>query len=414
MDLRNYSLVTAAYWVFTITDGALRMIVLLHFHTLGYSPVQIAFLFLLYELCGILTNLFGGWIGSRTGLKATLFAGLAIQITALGTLSLLNPEWAPVLSVTFVMGMQALSGVAKDLTKMSSKSAVKLLVPAGSGNSESLLFKWVAILTGSKNALKGVGFFLGGLLLSLLGFALSLQAMAAAVLLALIVTAIFLRGDMGRSKVKSRFRQLFSKSCEINLLSAARFFLFGCRDIWFVVGLPIFLAEILEWNHESIGGFLAVWVIGYGFVQASAPALFPNKGGMESREGAKGILIWGGVLTVLTASIACAVHFDFYLLWSVMIGLGLFGIVFALNSALHSYLILSYSDSDKISLDVGFYYMANACGRLAGTLLSGLTYLYAGLPGCLWTSAAFALIATVITVWLPRTGACCEVFPKEK
>ena len=238
--------------------------------------------------------------------------------------------------------------------------------------------------------------------------------MAGGVLLILIITALFLKGDIGKSKEKSRFKQLFAKTCEINLLSVARFFLFGCRDIWFVVGLPIFLAEVLEWNHESIGGFLAVWVIAYGFVQAAAPALLRSKGGMESRTGARAALIWGGALVGLTAAIACAVHFEFHLAWSVLIGLGLFGIIFAVNSSVHSYLILSYSDSDKISLDVGFYYMANACGRLVGTLLSGLTYLYAGLAGCLWTSAAFALVATVITIWLPRKGACCEVFPKEK
>ena len=79
MDIRNYALVTASYWGFTLTDGALRMLVLLHFHQLGYTPVNLAFLFLLYEFFGILTNLFGGWIGSRFGLRLTLFAGLAIK-----------------------------------------------------------------------------------------------------------------------------------------------------------------------------------------------------------------------------------------------------------------------------------------------------------------------------------------------
>lgn len=409
MNVRDYSLVTAAYWGFTITDGALRMLVLLHFHTLGYSPVQIAFLFLLYEFFGIVTNLFGGWIGSRVGLKPTLFGGLALQVVALTMLSFLDPEWAAAFSVGYVMASQALSGIAKDLTKMSSKSAVKLLVPSReeAADSERQLFKWVAILTGSKNALKGAGFFLGAVLLGWIGFAPSLWAMAGALFLILVVSLFTLKSDIGRSKQKVKFSQLFSKTREINILSAARFFLFGARDVWFVVGLPIFLTEVMGWSFWETGAFLAAWVIGYGFVQASAPGIVRRKAHHGAESGAKAALIWGIALVVVTAGIAAAVQFEFHPTVAILGGLALFGVVFAINSAVHSYLILAYTDSDKVALNVGFYYMANACGRLVGTLLSGVTYLKAGLPGCLWTSAGFVLAATLLTIPLPRkrTGA---------
>ncbi|MCG8599679.1 MAG: organoarsenical effux MFS transporter ArsJ [Verrucomicrobiales bacterium] len=404
MNVRDYVLVTSAYWGFTITDGALRMLVLLHFHELGYTPVQIAFLFLLYEFFGILTNLLGGWIGSRVGLKVTLFAGLIVQIAALSMLSFLNPAWTAVVSVAYVMASQALSGIAKDLTKMSSKSAIKLLVPSKeeSSQSERLLFKLVAILTGSKNALKGVGFFLGAVLLTWLGFAVSLWAMAGLLLVILIVSLFLLKGDMGRSKEKVKFSKLFAKSREINLLSAARFFLFGSRDVWFVVGLPIFLTEVMEWSFWETGAFMAAWVIGYGIVQAAAPAFVRRKMGAEIESGAKAALGWGIALALVAAGIAAAVEFEFHPTIAILGGLAVFGIVFAINSSVHSYLILAYTDSDKVALNVGFYYMANACGRLVGTLLSGLVYLMAGLPGCLWTSAGLVLAAVLITIALPR------------
>lgn len=404
MNVRDYVLVTSAYWGFTITDGALRMLVLLHFHEMGYTTVQIAFLFLLYEFFGILTNLLGGWIGSRVGLKVTLFAGLIVQIAALSMLSFLNPAWTAVVSVAYVMASQALSGIAKDLTKMSSKSAIKLLVPSKeeSSQSERLLFKLVAILTGSKNALKGVGFFLGAVLLTWLGFAVSLWAMAGLLLVILIVSLFLLKGDMGRSKEKVKFSKLFAKSREINLLSAARFFLFGSRDVWFVVGLPIFLTEVMEWSFWETGAFMAAWVIGYGIVQAAAPAFVRRKMGAEIESGAKAALGWGIALALVAAGIAAAVEFEFHPTIAILGGLAVFGIVFAINSSVHSYLILAYTDSDKVALNVGFYYMANACGRLVGTLLSGLVYLMAGLPGCLWTSAGLVLAAVLITIALPR------------
>ena len=397
MERRSYTIVTASYWGFTLTDGALRMLVLLHFHSLGYSSVQLAFLFLLYEACGVVTNLLGGWIGSRFGLKLTLFSGLATQVVALLALSLVQPGWLEVLSVAYVMAAQALSGVAKDLTKMSSKSAVKLLIPAlGSQEAENrALFKWVAVLTGSKNALKGAGFFLGGVLLGWLGFQWTLWMMAGALFVVLLSGMLTMQQDLGRSKTKVKFKQLFSKSMEVNYLSFARFFLFGSRDIWFVVGLPVFLKETLDWSFAAVGSFMAAWVIGYGLIQAGAPALLRHGGAVST-------LRWVGIVAAVTGFLALAVELEFHLGIVVLAGLALFGMVFAVNSAIHSYLILAYTDSEDVALNVGFYYMANAGGRLIGTLLSGVVYLFHGLSGCLWVSTGFVAVATVLTAFLPR------------
>ncbi|MDH3998404.1 MAG: organoarsenical effux MFS transporter ArsJ [Desulfuromonadales bacterium] len=396
--VRDYALVTAAYWGFTLTDGALRMLVLLHFYALGYTAVQIALLFLLYEFCGVATNLVGGWIASHMGLKVTLFSGLWLQIVALLTLALLNPTWGEFVAVAYVMGAQALSGIAKDLTKMSSKSAIKVLIPE---DAQGALFKWVALLTGSKNALKGAGFFLGGLLLSWLGFKGSLFAMAAGLALVLCVVAVALPKEMGRAKVKVKFSQLLSKSREINLLSAARLFLFGSRDIWFVVALPVFLSAQLGWEHSEVGGFLALWVIGYGAVQALAPKLLKRSlAGGQPLGGSAAVGAFA--LALLTGLLAIGVSLELSPWLTVVIGLGLFGLIFAINSSLHSYLILAYTESDRAALDVGFYYMANAMGRLLGTLLSGVVFQFGGLTACLWTSAIFVAVAGILSLKLPR------------
>ncbi len=410
IDLRSYALVTAAYWGFTLTDGALRMVVLLHFYRLGYAPLQIAFLFLLYEFCGVLTNLLGGWAGSRLGLKSTLLAGLALQVFSLGAFGFIRLEWPVFWSVCCAMALQALSGIAKDLTKMSSKSAIKVLLPTAADNT---LFKWVAVLTGSKNALKGVGFFVGGLLLTTVGFRFALWLMAAGLFLPLLATALFLPGGMGMAKKKTGFSALLSKSREINLLSAARLFLFGARDLWFVVGLPVYLAAGLGWSFTEVGGFLALWVIGYGGVQALAPGLlkaFPARGAPRGGTAALGAF----ALALVSGMIALGVAAELSPWFTVVAGLALYGLIFALNSSVHSYLILAYTeDADQAALNVGFYYMANAAGRLFGTLLSGLVFQLAGLVGCLWTAAGFLLAAGVLSLFLPRgeriagLKACC-------
>lgn len=393
MKLRNYALVTAGYWVFTVTDGALRMLVLLHFNELGYSPVSIAFLFLAYEFMGILTNLLGGWVGARSGLNRTLVAGLGLQIVALVALTLESPSWQRWASVTFVMAMQALSGIAKDLTKMSSKSAVKTV--AGDGS----LFRLVAVLTGSKNALKGVGFFVGAALLSWLDYNGALLVMAAALAVTVVGLLVFLNEDIGKSKKKPPLRSVLSKSSAINRLSAARFFLFGSRDIWFVVALPVFLSDRLGWSHRGVGGFLAVWVIGYGIVQSFAPRLLA-RGGRKVDE-VRAAQQWALVLAAVSAVIAVLVALDAAVTTAIVGGLVVFGAAFAMNSSLHSFLVLAYSDDDEVALDVGFYYSANAAGRLVGTLLSGVLYLWGGLAAALWGSAGFVVLTWLLALRLP-------------
>lgn len=397
VGIRNYAIVTAAYWGFTITDGALRMLVLLYFHTLGYTPLEVAMLFLFYEIFGIITNLFGGWIGSRFGVKLTLYSGIALQILALLLLTPVNDTWTLALAVPYVMVAQAFSGIAKDLTKMSSKSAIRLVIPQ---NAQSSLFKWVAILTGSKNALKGVGFFLGSLLLAAFGYVNALLIMAVG-LMVVLVSGLWLPSGMGKVKAKVEFSQLFSKTKEINILSAARFFLFGARDVWFVVALPVFLYGVLNWSFEQVGGFLAIWVIGYGIVQSLAPTLLCRFGsGRPPQAGT--IRFWTGFLTAIPASIAIALQLGRPPGQTIVLGLMVFGIVFAFNSSVHSYLVLAYTEDEKVALNVGFYYMANSGGRLAGTVLSGLIFQIYGLVGCLWTSAIFVLLAELITLKLPN------------
>jgi MFS family permease len=394
-------LVTAAYWAFTLTDGALRMLVLLHFHDLGYAPVELAFLFVLYELFGVVTNLVGGWIAARLGLRATLLGGLAMQVVALSMLSALDAGWARAVSVAYVMSAQALSGIAKDLTKTSSKSAIKVLVPEGAPSS---LFRWVAVLTGSKNALTGVGFFLGGVLLVGLGFRGSLLAMASALLAALVGCALALPRDLGKAQRKTKLTQILSKSRDINVLSAARFFLFGARDIWFVVGVPVFLSVRLGWDHAQVGGFLAAWVIGYGVVQSLAPGLIGIFTRGRAPQG-RSLQVLAFLLTGVTLAIAVGIAADSHPEWILLGGLAVFGMVFALNSSVHSYLILEYSERDDVALNVGFYYMANAGGRLVGTLLSGLAYQVTGVAGCLFASMAFALVAGVLSLFLPERAS---------
>ena len=388
--LQQYGLITANYWAFTLTDGALRMLVVFHFHQLGYSTLEIAFLFLFYEFFGIVTNLTGGWLGARFGLRLTLWAGTLLQVAALLMLIPVADSWPKWWSVLYVMGAQAISGIAKDLNKMSAKSAIKTV--AGEGQ----LFRWVAILTGSKNALKGVGFFLGGVLLTALGFNQAVAAMAAGLFLSFLGTLI-LPADIGRMKQKPAFTALFSKNADINILSLARFFLFGARDVWFVVALPVFLGATLGWRFWEVGAFMGLWVIGYGVVQGSAPAL-RRAWGQQRPPNAADLSFWSALLTAIPGLIAIG-------LWrqvahpavAVVGGLVAFAVVFAMNSSIHSYLVLAYSDAEAVSLNVGFYYMANAAGRLLGTLLSGALFLVGGLQLCLWASCALVALAWLST-----------------
>ena len=400
--LSAYVAVTAAYWAFMLTDGALRMLVLLHFHLLGFTPLQLAWLFLLYELAGMVTNLSAGWIAARFGLTSTLYAGLGLQVAALLALAQLDPGWAVWLSVVFVMAVQGASGVAKDLAKMSSKSAVKLLAPKEDGG----LFRWVALLTGSKNAVKGLGFLLGSVLLATLGFVVAVLAMAAVLAAILIAVVAFMPPGLPRGRRGAKFAEILSRSANVNRLSVARVFLFGARDEWFVVGIPIYFYAALsdgtaEGNRAAfflIGSFMAVWIILYGAVQASAPRLLRAAMRPESElvAAARGWAVALFVVPVVLAGLA-AVQPDpvMWLTVTLVAGLLAFGAVFAVNSALHSYLILAFSRDDRVTMDVGFYYMANAAGRLLGTLLSGLTYQLGGLALCLATAAAMTGLSAI-------------------
>ncbi len=395
LEIRQYLLVTGNYWAFTLTDGALRMLVVLHFHTLGYSPLEIAALFLFYEIFGVVTNLVGGYLGARVGLNRTMNIGLALQVVALLILTV-PAAW---LTVPLVMGAQALSGIAKDLNKMSAKSSIKLLVP---NTRQGTLYKWVAILTGSKNALKGVGFFLGGVLLATLGFRGAMLLMAAVLAVVWMCSLVFLKKDLGKASATPRFRDVLSKSRAINVLSAARMFLFGARDVWFVIALPVYLSAVFGWDFWLVGGFMASWVIGYGIVQSVAPSITRTSNGRVPD--GRAALIWALLLAGLPAGIALGLAAGYPPQLVLVGGLLLFGVLFAVNSSLHSYLIVSYAKEDGVSLDVGFYYMSNAMGRLIGTLLSGWVYQAYGLEACLWVSSLFIAIAAVFSLALPRHG----------
>ncbi|KZN47789.1 organoarsenical effux MFS transporter ArsJ [Pseudoalteromonas luteoviolacea] len=389
-EIKQYLVITGNYWSFTLTDGALRMLVVLYFHQLGYSPLAIASLFLFYEFFGVVTNLLGGWFGARLGLNKTMNIGLFLQIVAVSMLAIDEQ----LLSIAYVMVAQALSGIAKDLNKMSAKSAIKLLVPK---EQDSTLYKWVAILTGSKNALKGVGFFLGGLLLSLLGFQDALWFMAAMLTVTWLMSLFLLKQDLGKKKNKPKFSELLSKSRQLNLLAAARMFLFASRDVWFVIALPVFLASTFGWDHWWVGGFMASWVIAYGIVQAYAPKITKNTGNSFKKA-----LYWVAVLSFIPALLALGLWLEWQPKLVIIGGLLVFGAVFAVNSSLHSFLIVKIADSDGVSMDVGFYYMANAMGRLIGTVLSGLVFQLYGLQACLLVSSAMLVLASVVTMELSK------------
>ncbi|MEX1662055.1 organoarsenical effux MFS transporter ArsJ [Thioclava sp. 15-R06ZXC-3] len=410
--LAAYIAVTAAYWAFMLSDGALRMLVLLHFHTLGFSPVQLAYLFVLYEVAGMVTNLSAGWIAARFGLSVTLYAGLALQVVALLALAQLDPSWAIGLSIAYVMAVQGLSGVAKDLAKMSSKSAVKLLAPRENGG----LFRWVAVLTGSKNAVKGVGFLLGAGLLAWLGFDGAVLSMAGALALVLIAIISLMPAGLPTGRKGAKFSDVFSKSVNVNWLSAARVFLFGARDVWFVVGIPIYFYAVLSDGTPAgdraafflVGTFMAVWIILYGAVQAAAPRILRAAARPEA-DLIGAARYWAVALffvpAVLTVAAALAPQPALWFTLTLIAGLMVFGVIFAINSSLHSYLILAFSRAERVTMDVGFYYMANAAGRLIGTLLSGLTYQIGGLPLVLGCAAVMVALSAIFAGRLDASPA---------
>ncbi|GAW96918.1 MFS transporter [Colwellia marinimaniae] len=389
--VKQYLVITANYWAFTLTDGALRMLVLLYFYQLGYSPLALASVFILYEVFGVITNLIGGWLGARIGLNKTMFIGLLIQILALALLTVPSEY----LSITYVMFAQALSGIAKDLNKMSAKSSIKLLVAnLDSAQGQSKLFQWVALLTGSKNTLKGVGFFLGGLLLTLFGFQNALLLMASALALVALSTYPMLRGNIGKTRYKAKFSQLFSKNAPLNYLSAARLCLFAGRDVWFVIALPVYLASQLQWQHQNVGTFLACWIIFYGIIQANAPKLLDILTAKAAQNRCQQAGFWSVLLALVTLLLSIAIYLFPQSNAVLIVGLFIFSAVFAMNSSLHSYLIVALARDEGVSMDVGFYYMANAMGRLLGTVLSGVIYQQFGLSACMFFAFIFILLAS--------------------
>ncbi|PIV75381.1 MAG: MFS transporter [Rhodobacteraceae bacterium CG17_big_fil_post_rev_8_21_14_2_50_65_11] len=404
-----YIAVTASYWAFMLTDGALRMLVLLHFHTLGFSPVQLAYLFVLYEIAGVVTNLSAGWIAARFGLTSTLYAGLTLQVAALVALAQLDPGWSVTASVVFVMAVQGVSGVAKDLAKMSSKSAVKLLAPKDRGG----LFRWVALLTGSKNAVKGLGFLLGAALLGLAGFTVAVLGMAVVLATILLVIALTMPSGLPTGRKDAKFREVFSGNRDINWLSFARLFLFGARDVWFVVGIPVYFYAVLSDGTEAgnraafftVGSFMAIWIILYGGVQAGAPKLLRadtcDRAALVGAAQAwvTALIAVPGLLALITGLVGGPAP---WLTATLIAGLLVFGVIFAVNSSLHSYLILAFTSDARVTMDVGFYYMSNAAGRLLGTLLSGASYQFGGLPLCLATATLMAALSAFGATRLPR------------
>ncbi|WP_300648916.1 organoarsenical effux MFS transporter ArsJ [Hydrogenophaga sp.] len=401
---RHYAIVTAAYWGFTLTDGALRMLVLLHFYGLGYSPFTLAFLFLLYEAAGIVANFVGGWLATRYGITRMLTVGLVTQIIGFTVLSFLDPAWSAAMSVAWVVLAQGICGVAKDLTKTASKSAIKVTADQAKNQGSGQLFKWVAFFTGSKNAMKGVGFFLGGLLLQTLGFQHALWAMAALLALVLVGVVSSLPQMMGKNKASKSAKELFAKNTGVNVLAAARVVLFGARDVWFVVGVPVYLYS-QGWTFTMVGTFLAAWTIGYGAVQAMAPTFVKRSADGLSTE-VPAARLWSALLALVPIGLAVAVALDVpHLPWVVVGGLGVFGFAFAVNSSVHSYLVLAYAGSEKAAEDVGFYYAANALGRFSGTLLSGLLYQWGGLLYALLGSALMLIVCWLATLKLPTRAA---------
>ena len=393
--VKQYICVTLSYWAFTLTDGALRMLVLLFFHGLGYSPIEIASLFILYEFFGMVTNLYGGWLAMRIGLTRTLQAGLALHVISL--VMLVRDPVA--LTVVYVMIAQALSGIAKDLSKMSAKSSIKALVP---DNAQGKLFSWIALLTGSKNALKGLGFFLGGALLAGFGFKGTLLLLATLLIGVLLLGFFVLEPDNGRVSVQPRLRDSLVKSARINRLSIARMFLFCSRDIWFVVALPVFLHSQLNWTSIEVGTLMALWVIGYGILQALAPRITTVQASIPD---GTALFRWAALLVLAPLLMATGLYFGLNSSAVVIIGLGVFGALFAINSSVHSYLIVAYAEHDSVSLDVGFYYMANAGGRLMGTVLSGVIYQQYGLTRCLGMSALMIAISGMVAKQLPAQSS---------
>ena len=383
--------IAVAYNALTLSDGALRMIVLFHYASLGYNALSLALVFATYEFCGVIVNLVGGALAQRLGTIVTLRIGLALQCLVLVGMAL--PTDLPAVGV--VMLLQGLAGIAKDLTKISAKSAITAL----HNNESDRLFRAIAWLTGAKNTLKGIGFFVGGVLFVGLGVRSALLSMAAIVCLGLVGT-IGLSNAGIRAK-KRQFSGFFAQSRAVNLLAAARIFLFGARDIWLAVALPLFVAQAPGWGFWQSGGVMAAYTIGYGIIQATTPRILAGRPAPNGTATALLAIIPFGICGI-TGIYALSQRVD---VWVMLIAVCLFSMGFALNSAVHSFLIAAYAQRDAISLDIGFYYSANALGRLCGTVISGWCYTQWGIAGALLAAAVALIPAILLAIPLPAPAA---------
>ncbi|TPX61762.1 hypothetical protein SpCBS45565_g07185 [Spizellomyces sp. 'palustris'] len=415
--MKDFYVIAAGYILFTLTDTAVRMIVLFGLWQRHFQALNIAIMFSSYEALGVVTNLFGGIMGSRLGLRFCLLLGLLLQLVGISLLFVLDrqdvSQWSQAGVTGYVVFAQSFSGAAKDLVKLAGKSSTKLATKAAKSREADAgdpLFKLVAWLTGAKNSVKGLGFLIGAVLINYAGLWRALLVMVVLTLLPLPGVWMWLDPRLGISKDQQRLtlREIFDKGRDVNMLSLARVFLFGSRDLWFEIALPIWLRAQFDWNFTASGAFLAVWIIIYGAVQTITPQYILKPLKMYPFKRAKLLVIWTGLLMIITAAIAA------YLtavrnkpitdqktatLLIISIGLAVFAFVFAVNSSIHSYLIVAYAAKDKVAINVGFYYCANAFGRLTGTLLSGFMFQYYGIWVCIWTSVGFLAICTIITAF---------------
>ena len=414
--VRNMYMSSIAYVVFTLTDGGARTIVLLHAHQLGFNAIEIALMFALYELMGVATNLAGGFFGSQHGLRFTVMLSLVLQLVGFTALACTGTVFGELKDATdsvrfeafwWIASCQALNGIAKDLMKLAGKSTPKLVTGP---NENSKLFKLVAYLTGMKNSMKGLGYFVGGLLLAGTGYVGALAIMGGFIAILAPFSWIYLDSDLGIAKKRPKCSQVFNKNRNVNILSGARFFLFGSRDIWFEVAAPLFLAAApLDWSDGSVGGFMAGYTIIYGQFQALTATAFKTEK-LKRNPNNRDVVILAMICAVLPAALGGLLYVirDHITATQVVLimGVALYAIVFAANSSVHSFMIVLYSNRDKVAMDLGFYYMANAGGRLVGTVASGFVFYHTkseyGLSVCLWISSAFLLGAALVSMLLDK------------
>lgn len=425
--MRAFASVSLCYLLFTTTDGALRMVVLFYAFTLGFSAWDVALMFSLYELAGIATNLLAGVAGARWGIKSTLLVGLGVQLAGISMLFGFNIAWtdpgARWKALAWVAVANGVGGIAKDLVKLGGKTVSKLVTP---DEKQSRLFAVVAWLTGMKNSMKGVGYFVGAASLSVsLEFALGLNL--ALICIAIPIALFGLPRDVGKARSRNlSLRAILIPARNVQRLSFARAFLFGSRDLWFEVVLPFYLRDVargLGWSRFAAGAFLAAFIIIYGQIQTATPRYVLSP---LCQEPANKLVqtLWNSVLTAVplvlavlfTSSDAFREHRVPEMTGAICALLACFCIVFAVNSSIHSYLIVRYSAGDKVAADIGFYYMSNAAGRFVGTLVSGALYEWSAgadktraMGWCFVASTAFCAASALLTTRIDdqQAGLAC-------